>query len=168
MATDTAWVTVTVTGCDTPPDCTPTLQPPGSGRNTPVVRTSERNGLTAFVPGETDRNCVQGTCPMPVCSDPAPGPEPGCAEIILSGAASIIEEPFHAPGFEWGVTLSFMLIPPGVAQEGVIFEWIAEEGIYFSETGAECGDGEPEEGWTFTLGEPGSPSGCAIVSAGCA
>lgn len=69
MATDTAWVTVTVTGCDTPPDCTPTLQPPGSGRNTPVVRVSERNGLTVRFPGETDRNCVQGTCPMPVCSD---------------------------------------------------------------------------------------------------
>ena len=70
MATATAWVTIEVTGCDD--TCTPTLQPPGSGRNTPVVRTSERNGLTAFFPGETDRNCVQGTCPMPVCSEPAP------------------------------------------------------------------------------------------------
>lgn len=52
--------------------CTPTLQPPGSGRNTPIVRVSERNGLTAFFPGETDRRCIQGTCPMPVCSEPAP------------------------------------------------------------------------------------------------
>ena len=63
MATATAWVTIEVT---------PTLQPPGSGRNTPIARVSERNGLTVTFPGETDRNCVQGTCPMPVCSDPAP------------------------------------------------------------------------------------------------
>ena len=76
MATDTAWLTVTVTGCDTPPDCTPTLQPPGSGRNTPIVRVSERNGLTVAFPGETDRNCVQGTCPMPVCEPEDDGETP--------------------------------------------------------------------------------------------
>lgn len=145
--------------------CTPTLQPPGSGRNTPIARVSERNGLTVFFPGEADRTCIQGTCPMPVCSDPAPGP--GCVEVILQGAANNNQEPFDAPGFEWGVTPSFILIPPGGAQEGIIFEWIVGEGRYFSGTGAECGDGEPEEGWTFTLGEPGSPSGCAIVLAGC-
>lgn len=62
MATATAWVTIEVT---------PTLQPPGSGRNTPIVRVSERNGLTAFFPGETDRNCIQGTCPVAAGGGPA-------------------------------------------------------------------------------------------------
>lgn len=143
------------------------LSPPGSGRNTPIVRVSERNGMTVIFPGETDRNCIQGTCPVATGGEPGPGPEPGCAEVNLQGSANVIVDPFDAPGFEWGVTPSFMLIPPGEAQEGIIFEWIAEEGIYFAETGAECGDGEPEEGWTFTLGEPDSPSGCAIVLAGC-
>lgn len=74
MATDTALVTITVTCM--PDSCTPTLQPPGSGRNTPVVRTSERNGLIAFFPGETDRNCVQGTCPMSVCEPEDDGETP--------------------------------------------------------------------------------------------
>ena len=74
MATDTAWVTVTVTGCSDA--CTPTLQPPGSCRNTPIVRVSERNGLTAFFPGETDRKCIQGTCPMPVCEPEDVGETP--------------------------------------------------------------------------------------------
>lgn len=141
--------------------------PGGSGRNTPIVRVSERNGMTVIFPGETDRNCIQGTCPVATGGEPGPGPEPGCVEVILYGSANVITDPFDAPGFEWGVTPSFMLIPPGEAQEGIIFEWIEEEGRYFAETGAECGDGEPEEGWTFTLGEPDSPSGCAIVLAGC-
>ena len=74
MATATAWVTIEVTGCDD--TCTPTLQPPGSGRNTPIVRVSERNGLTVAFPGETDRNCVQGTCPMPVCEPEDDGETP--------------------------------------------------------------------------------------------
>ena len=163
MATDTAFVTITVTCM--PDTCTPTLQPPGSGRNTPVVRTSERNGLTAFFPGEADRNCVQGTCPMPVCSDPAPGPE--CAEVLIRGYPHYISDPFDAPGFEWGVTPSFTLIPPGEAQERIIFERIENEGNYFAETGGQCWAADQEEGWTFTLGEPGSPSICAIVSSIC-
>lgn len=158
----TALATIEVTGC---PDGPPSLQPPGSGRNTPIVRVSERNGLTVFFPGEADRTCIQGTCPVAAGGEPAPAP--GCVEVILQGSANNNQEPFDAPGFEWGVTPSFILIPPGEAQEGIIFEWIGDEGRYFSETGAECGDGEQEEGWTFTLGEPGSPSGCAIVLAGC-
>lgn len=75
MATDTAFLLITVTGCDTP-DCNPTLQPPGSGRNTPVARTSERNGLIVFFPGETDRSCIQATCPMPVCEPEDDGETP--------------------------------------------------------------------------------------------
>lgn len=157
-------VPATLQLCEDPPP-PPTLQPPGSGRNTPIARVSERNGLTVFFPGEADRTCIQGTCPVAAGGDPAPGP--GCVEVILQGAANNNQEPFDAPGFEWGVTPSFILIPPGGAQEGILFEWIVGEGTYFSGTGAECGDGEPEEGWTFTLGEPGSPSGCAIVLAGC-
>ena len=66
MATDTGLVIITVTCM--PDTCNPTLQPPGSGRNTPVTRTSERNGLIVFFPGETDRSCIQATCPMPVCA----------------------------------------------------------------------------------------------------
>lgn len=56
--------------------------PPGSGRNTPIARVSERNGLTAIFPGETDRTCIQGTCP--VAAGDGPEPEPGCADFTIS------------------------------------------------------------------------------------
>lgn len=68
-------VSATLQLCEEDPP--PTLQPPGSGRNTPIARVSERNGLTAFFPGETDRNCIQGTCPVAVGSGPALVPGPG-------------------------------------------------------------------------------------------
>lgn len=57
---------------DPPPPPPPTLQPPGSGRNTPIARVSERNGLTVFFPGETDRTCIQDTCPVAVGGGPEP------------------------------------------------------------------------------------------------
>ena len=163
MATDTALVIITVT-CT--PDCNPTLQPPGSGRNTPIVRVSERNGLTAFFPGETDRKCIQGTCPVAVCSDPAPGPE--CVEVRIIGYPPYNTDCFAAPGFDWGDTPSFILIPPGEPQEGILFEWMANVQYYYSEDlGGWCWSADQEEGWTFISGAPGSPSICAIVSAVC-
>lgn len=58
--------------------------PGGSGRNTPIVRVSERNGMTVIFPGETDRNCIQGTCPVAAGGEPGPGPESGCADFIIS------------------------------------------------------------------------------------
>lgn len=64
-----------------PPPPPPSLQPPGSGRNTPIARVSERNGLTVFFPGETDRTCIQDTCPVAVGGGPEPEPE--CADFII-------------------------------------------------------------------------------------
>ena len=43
-------------------------------RYQPFPRRSERNGLVVQFPGETDRSCIQGTCP--VGSEPGPGPDP--------------------------------------------------------------------------------------------
>lgn len=160
MATDTALVTITVTCM--PDTCTPTLQPPGSGRNTPIVRVSESNGLTVFFPGEADRTCIQGTCPVAVGGGPAP--EPGCVEVIID---NYNPDRFAAPGFDWGVTPSFILIPPGEPQEGRLFEWIEGDGMYFLASGGGCWNADQEEGWTFISGAPGSPSICAVVTAMC-